>query len=63
MISFLKCPLIPTFLLLIKARRCNQKTEMFSLKDPFAWEFFVIFFQMPVLILILISVKTTEGHM
>ena len=41
MISFLKCPLIPTFLLLIKARRCDQKTEMFSLKDPsFAQEFF-----------------------
>ena len=43
-ISFLKCPLVPTFLLLIKARRCDQKTEMFSLKDPFTWEFFVIFF-------------------
>ena len=25
MISFLKCPLIPTFLLFIKARRCDQK--------------------------------------
>ena len=24
-ISFLKCPLVPTFLLLIKARRCDQK--------------------------------------
>ena len=44
MISFLKCPLVPTFLLLIKARRCDQKMETFSLKDPFAWEFFVIFF-------------------
>ena len=44
MISFLKCPLIPTFLLLSKARRCDKKTGMFSLKDPFAWEFFVIFF-------------------
>ena len=43
-ISFLKCPLVPTFLLLIKARRCYQKMETFSLKDPFAWEFFVIFF-------------------
>ena len=46
MISFLKCPLIPTFLLLIKTRRCNQKTEMlqktemFSLKELFTWEFF-----------------------
>ena len=39
MISFLKCPLVPTFLLLIKARRCDKKTETFSLKDPFAWEF------------------------
>ena len=46
-ISFLKCPLVPTFLLLIKARSCLlkqegaiKKTEMFSLKDPFAWEFF-----------------------
>ena len=44
MISFLKCPLVPTFLLLIKARRCDQKVETFSLKDPFTWEFFVIFF-------------------
>ena len=43
MIPFLKCPFVPTFLL-IKARRCDQKTEMFSLKEPFAWEFFVIFF-------------------
>ena len=43
MIPFLKCPLIPTFLL-IKARRCDQETETFSLKEPFAWEFFVIFF-------------------
>ena len=43
-ISFLKCPLVPTFLLLIKARRCDQKMEMFSLKEPFTWEFFVIFF-------------------
>ena len=40
MISFLKCPLIPTFLLLIKARRCDQKAETFSIKDPFAWQFF-----------------------
>ena len=44
LISFLKCPLVPTFLLLIKARRCDQKTETFSLKEPFAWEFLVIFF-------------------
>ena len=36
---------------------------MFSLKDPFAREFFVIFFRMPVRILSLISVKTTQGHM
>ena len=35
MIPFLKCPLIPIFLLLIKARRCDQKTETFSLKEPF----------------------------
>ena len=47
MIPFLKCPLVPTFLL-IKARRCDQKTETFSLKEPFAWEFFVIIFHMPV---------------
>ena len=33
-----------------------QQMEMFSLKDPFAWEFFVR-------ILSLISVNTTEGHM
>ena len=50
MIPFLKCPLVPTFLLLIKARRCDQKTEMFSLKEPFTWEFLVIFFCMPVCI-------------
>ena len=63
MISFLKCSLIPTFLLLIKARRCDQKTETFSLKDPFASEFLLYFFCMPVNILSLISIKTTEGHM
>ena len=40
MIPFLKCPLVPTFLLFIKARRCDQKMEMFSLREPFAWEFF-----------------------
>ena len=38
MIPFLKCPFVPTFLL-IKARRCEQKMETFSLKEPFAWEF------------------------
>ena len=43
MISFLKCPLVPIFLLLIKARRCDQKMETFSLKGPFTVEFFVIF--------------------
>ena len=37
--------------------------QFFSLKEPFAWEFFVIFFHMPVRILSLISVKTTEGHL
>ena len=59
MISFLKCPFVPTFLLIIYyiARRYDQKkTETFSLKDPFAWEFFVH-------LLSLISVSTTEGHM
>ena len=25
-----------------------KKMEMFSLKEPFAWEFFVIFFHVPV---------------
>ena len=43
MIPFLKYPLIPTFLLLMKARRCNKKTEMSPVKEPFTWEFFVIF--------------------
>ena len=47
-IPFLKCPLVPTFLLLIKARRCNQKMEMFSLNEPFTWEFFVLLFCIPV---------------
>ena len=42
MVPFLKCPLVPTFLLLIKARRYDKKTETFSLKEPFAWEFFVL---------------------
>ena len=42
-IPFLKCPLIPTFLLVIKARRCDQKTETFSLKEKFAWEFLCYF--------------------
>ena len=55
MISFLKCPFVPTFLLII-ARRCDKEKQTFSLKDPFAWEFFVR-------ILSLISVNTTEGHM
>ena len=43
MIPFLKCPFVPTFLL-IEATRCDQKMETFSLKEPFAWEFFVILF-------------------
>ena len=38
-------------------------TEMFSLKEPFAWEFFVIFFPHACPHLSLISIKTTEGHM
>ena len=62
-IPFLKCPLVPTFLLLIKARRCDQKMETFSLKEPFTWEFFVIFFSACLsTFLILISEKKT-GHM
>ena len=43
-IPFLKCPLVPTFLLLIKTRRCDKKMETFSLKEPFTWEFFVLLF-------------------
>ena len=39
MIPFLKCPLVPTFLLLIRAKK-TEKTEKFSLKEPFALEFF-----------------------
>ena len=39
-ISYVKCPFVPTFLLTI-AEGAIQKTETFSLKDPFAWEFFV----------------------
>ena len=62
-IPFLKCLLIPTFLLLIKARRCDQKMEMFSLKEPFAWEFFVLLFCIPVHILTPISGKKKEDHM
>ena len=41
-IPFLECPLIPTFLLLIKTRRCDKKMEMFSLKEPFIQEFFCV---------------------
>ena len=33
-ISFLKCPLVPTFLLLIKARRCNQKNRNIFSQGP-----------------------------
>ena len=40
----------------LKQEGAIKKTEMFSLKDPFAWEFFVR-------ILSLISVNTTEGQM
>ena len=61
-ISFLKCPLVPTFLL-IEARRCHPKMEMFCLKDLFTWEFFVIFFPHSCPHLSLISINTTEGHM
>ena len=57
-ISFLKCPLIPTFLLLIKARRCNQKKRKHFLSRTHSLGSFL-----PVRILSLISVKTTEGHM
>ena len=34
MIPFLKCPLVPTFLLLIKARRCDQKNGNVSSQGP-----------------------------
>ena len=34
MISFLKCPLVPTFLLLIKARRCDQKNGNIFSQGP-----------------------------
>ena len=41
-----------------------KKMETFSLKEPFAWEFFVMFFPHACPhFLILISVKKTEGHM
>ena len=33
-ISFLKCPFIPTFLLLIKARRCDQKNGNIFSQGP-----------------------------
>ena len=40
-----------------------KKMEMFSLKEPFAWELFVIFFlHASLYFLILISKKKTEGH-
>ena len=32
------------FFCLLKQEGAIKKTETFSLKDPFAWEFFVIFF-------------------
>ena len=63
MIPFLKCPLIPTFPLLIKARRCDQKTETFSLKEPFTLGVFCATFLHSYLHLSLISRKKTENHM
>ena len=59
-IPFLKCPLVPTFLLFIKERRCNQKEKIISLKEPFTWDFFVLFFSNSCLHLILISRKKTD---
>ena len=60
MISFLKCPLVPTFLLLIKTRRWDQKNGNIFSQGPIHP---FIFFHMPVRILSLISINTTEGHM
>ena len=58
MISFLKCPFIPTFLLII-ARRCDQKNRNVFSQGPIIRSGSFL----PVRILSLISVKTTEGHM
>ena len=64
MISFLKCPLIPTFLLLIKARRCDQKDRNVFSQGPICLGAFLSYiFRMPARNLSLISVKITEGHM
>ena len=63
MISFLKCPLVPTFLLLIKARECDQKNANIFSQGPIRLEVFLsYFFRMPVCILSLISINTTEGY-
>ena len=62
MIPFLKCPLVPTFLLLIKAKK-QKKQKSFLSRNHSLWSFFVIFFPHSCPHLILISGKKTEGHM
>ena len=39
-IYFLKCPFLLHFFCLLKQKGAIKKMETFSLKDPFAWEFF-----------------------
>ena len=64
MIPFLKCPLVPTSLLLIKVKRCDPKNGNVFSQEPICLGVFLsYFFSMPVHILSLISVNTTEGHM
>ena len=57
MISFLKCPFVPTFLLII-ARRCDKKNGNVFSQGPICLGVFL-----PVCILSLISVNKTESHM
>ena len=57
MISFLKCPFIPTFLLLIKARRCYEKWKDFLSRSYSLGSFCDIFQHAYLHFLILISQK------
>ena len=58
-----KCSLVPTFLLLIKARRCDPKNGNVFSQGPVRLGVFCHIFPHACLHLSLISVKTTEGHM